>query len=643
MQTVRAATVTLVLLVFSLAAPAQSQKKLLLVSWDGAPDWVVDRLLEEGKLPGVARLSREGVRAESMIAGFPSKTAVGHAAIFTGCWGVTNGITGNLIPMLPRSSHTVLEAASGFASSSLRAEPIYVAAAKAGRRVAVLSATQSYPPDVHLATLRAAGVKDGSLLSFSGFEGLVAPLSLIRADALRPPGAGWTGLPKHKGKLLEAEVKVAETEFFALLYDDSSDPAKGFDTVLIRQGSRDASRAKAAATLKPRAASPDASAWRGPFRVTRQNLSGNTFFRLFRLSPDARTFELYVRAAHAIQGSAPQQEFLAYLNAYDGFHDDNFAAYGRGQLGPTLWQGGDGEAERRVIEGVRFDVEERIRGVRYAFDTWHPDVLLHYTPTTDSAGHVWIGILDPKSPSHDPALAAKIWPFYSQVFQLEDQWLSAMMEVAGPEVAIALVSDHGMQGVARLFNPNAVLAKAGLYAEGKEGSPDLSKTKVLSPRWSDFGLVINGTDWKGGIVPPQEREEALARAAEALLAARDPENGRPIVTAVLPAAALGEMGLGGPAGSDLYLDVANGYYPSSASSRDVVMKGRSPIGSGEHGFFPQRREMHAIFFLAGPGIAKGRAVPPVRQIDVFPTLAHYLGIPSPQTVSGQILGGVFAP
>ncbi len=618
-------------------------KKLVFISWDGAPDWVVDRLLHEGKLPAVARLAREGVRAEAMIASFPSKTAVGHAALFTGCWGVTNGITGNLVPVLARSLHTVMETASGFSSLSLRAEPIYVTAAKAGLRVAVLSATQAYPPGVHMAAVEAAGTKNGTLLALSGFEGLVAPHAMLDATNLGPKKGGWTRIPPHRGTPLELTILVAETSFFGLVYDDPADPVEGYDTVLIRQESRDARRAVASVVLKPRSASETPDQWGGPFRARRGSIWGNTFFRLFELSRDAKNLSLYVRAAHAVQGSAPPKEMLSYLEAYEGFHDDNFEAYTRGKLGPTLWQGGSGEAERRVIEGVRFDVMERIRGIRYATQEWRPDVLFHYTPTIDSAGHAWVGALDPKNPGHDPALAMRIWPFYSQVLELEDHWLGAILDMTGPSTAVALVSDHGMQGVRSFFYPNAVLARAGLYAEVSFGTPDLSLTKVLSPRWGDFSLVVNGTDWKGGTVAPEERDEVLAKAAEALLAARDPFTGKPVVTAVLPAAMLGMMGLGGPAGSDLYFDVANGYYPASGPSDKIVTPSRTPAGSGEHGFLPQRREMQAIFYLSGPGIARGRTIPPIRQIDVFPTLAAYLGIPVPSTVSGHAVGGVIMP
>lgn len=152
--------------------------KVVIVSWDGTPDWVVDRLMAEGKLPNVARLAKEGVGAESVVAAFPSKTAVGHAAIFTGCWGDTNGITNNSVPRLPVGEHSVLETYSGFDSRSLRSEPVYVTLAKDGLNVCVLSATQSYPPEPHVAALTAAGAQK-RFTQFSGFESPLSDLHYV--------------------------------------------------------------------------------------------------------------------------------------------------------------------------------------------------------------------------------------------------------------------------------------------------------------------------------------------------------------------------------------------------------------------------------------------------------------------------------
>jgi predicted AlkP superfamily phosphohydrolase/phosphomutase len=262
---------------------------------------------------------------------------------------------------------------------------------------------------------------------------------------------------------------------------------------------------------------------------------------------------------------------------------------------------------------------------------------------SDGAGHTWMGVLDPQSPRYDRSVADKLWPFYTQVFQLQDEWLGAVLDAAGSQAVVCLVSDHGMAGVGKGFNPNTVLEKAGLLVRTADNKIDLARTKACFPPWSDYALVVNGTDWKGGIVASSsggEREGVLQQAREALLAAVDPETGQHVVTGVFRPDDIAHLGIGGPSGGDLYLELAPGYSPSSQTGESIVSKDDSPIGSGVHGFLPLRKTMQAICFMGGAGVARGRQVPGIRQIDVAPTLSRLLGIPAPRDAQGHVVGEI---
>lgn len=632
----------LVLALAGTSSEAGENRRVILVSWDAGADWVVDRLLGEGRLPAVSRMATEGVRAEHMLAAFPSKTAVGHAALFTGCWADCNGVSGNLVPLLPRAEHRLTETSAGFASTAQRAEPLFVSAARGGRRVVVLSATQVYPVETHVAALRAAGAPSDRLVAFSGFEHEMAPPRVLGEEGLQPTARGWKHLPRHSGRTRELGLKVAGVPFFALLFDDPADPTHGFDSILIRQGGRDGA-GSVQDILKPAPGRQDTVAWSRPFRIGSRGLVGFVYFRLFGLDPDGSNLELYQRSVNGLRGTETEAETERYLSAAGGFHDDAFLAYGNGVLGPTLWEHGSGEAERRILEIVRLDFEMLKRGTRYALGRWNPDLLQHYTPMTDSAGHVWMGVLDPRSPRHDPNLAARLWPFYAGVFELADAWLGDILATAGPDTGVVLVSDHGMEGTGSLFNPNAVLEQAGLLARTRNGEIDLAHTMIAAPPGGDFYLAVNGVDWRDGLVPPNDRPAVLERARRALLSSVDPATGQPMVSAVFDPAVCSGMGIGGPTGGDLYLDLAPGYYPTPTLGDVVVQPVPSPIGFGNHGFFPHRRSMHAIFFAWGAGIARGRQIGPITQTDVFPTVARLLGIPTPPTVTGHVIGEALAP
>jgi alkaline phosphatase D len=51
-----------------------------------------------------------------------------------------------------------------------------------------------------------------------------------------------------------------------------------------------------------------------------------------------------------------------------------------------------------------------------------------------------------------------------------------------------------------------------------------------------------------------------------------------------------------------------------------------------HGFDVRRiPQMKAIFFAAGPDIVVGRTVAPFENVNLYPWLAHLLGLTSPKT------------
>ena len=616
---------------------ASGGPRLIVLAWDGAGDRVVDRLLAEGRLPHLARLAAAGVAAEHSVSSMPAKTAAAFASIWTGTWGDVNGVTENWVVPRPAAEHTLLELTRGFSSEALRAEPFWITAVKAGRRAVILAATQVYPDEPHLENLRRAGVPDGRYLSFSGFEHEIAEASTVDASALRPAGDGWEDV-RRDGAAYEASFTVAEDTFRALVFDHPDDAVAGLDTVLVRQVG-----APAEATLKPRPIEPPAGAgrldgaagWSPPFPVRRGELEGNTFFRLFELAADGSRLLLYQRRASALRGAHTPAQRAAYLAAYPGFHDTGADAYRDGLLGTVLALGGDGTAEQRMLEIAAFDAHLLERGTRFALDAWRPDVLIHYSQVTDDAGHLWTGLLDPEVPGHDPELAARIWPIYARTFEQLDAWLGSVIDSA-PDAIIALVSDHGMAGTDRYVYLNRALEEAGLLSRDAAGEIDLSRTRVLAAE-SSFFLRVNLRSWKGGIVDPGERSGLVAAAAEALLRIQDPRTGRPIVTRVMRPEDFPEHGIAPPAGGDLYLDIAPGFYPKSGVSDLLIGPARSSWSEGNHGYWPERRDMHAVFYAAGPGLERGKLVPPIRHIDVAPTLAHLAGFPAPPQAAGRVV------
>jgi len=64
--------------------------------------------------------------------------------------------------------------------------------------------------------------------------------------------------------------------------------------------------------------------------------------------------------------------------------------------------------------------------------------------------------------------------------------------------------------------------------------------------------------------------------------------------------------------------------------------------TGAHLTLPTVREMHAAAILAGPGVRHAWPEQPINLIDLAPTLAHLLGIPTPRDAEGHVLHAMLA-
>ncbi len=63
---------------------------------------------------------------------------------------------------------------------------------------------------------------------------------------------------------------------------------------------------------------------------------------------------------------------------------------------------------------------------------------------------------------------------------------------------------------------------------------------------------------------------------------------------------------------------------------------RVTFRQGQHGWDPRLPAMHGIFLAAGPGIETGVTLPPVEAVDVYPLVAHLLGLTPADGVAGSL-------
>ena len=90
-----------------------------------------------------------------------------------------------------------------------------------------------------------------------------------------------------------------------------------------------------------------------------------------------------------------------------------------------------------------------------------------------------------------------------------------------------------------------------------------------------------------------------------------------------------------PRWGDLLVVPDSGFY---FVSRRVMglRKNAGPTEIGEHGFDPNRREMHSIFYANGPAFKAGLTIGSFKNIHVYPVMCEILGLEIPADVDGKL-------
>ena len=617
-------TVAVVLLLTAAprAAFSQAPDKAIVLAWDGTVPAFAWELLREGKLPNLAKLIEGGAFADDVIPVFPSKTASGFAALITGAPPRVTGISGNRVPRAPRAQFTILESLAGFSAAPLRAETIWSAARRAGKKAVV-----SHIPDF-------AGVLDDDTVRFSGYTLIAGRDGIVTKNNSQSTADGeWRNAPPSDAAPIEIGFTIGEAKFFGLFIDDPSDAQTGYDTLVL---ATDRNGEAVAAKLKTAPAGAGGEFfWSLPIALkTAGNQDAKCYFRLFDLKPDGSDFFLYytrpVRDLPvAAQGKgAPGPTVLSFVG------NGATILFQQGAFGRTIPNGGNGGAEARYLETLAFAQHQLMETNRWAIENLPWDLFLAYTPFPDEAEHQWRGYLDTTLPTYNKDLAERIRPLLERAYRSSDEHLGLLLSKRPANALFALISDHGMQGIHKRVALNQVLLQAELLALDNQKRVDLSKTKVLYPAVNNGYLLINSKDRKSGIVEADERVELVNKIRELFLALRD--GGRQIVKAVYDAEIDGPvMGLGGDVGGDIYVELAAGYdFDPRIAPGALITEAQA---YGNHGTNPEQAAIRTLMIFNGPGIRAGQKLTNVHIIDFAPTLAWLLDFPGPKDATGRVL------
>ena len=335
------------------------------------------------------------------------------------------------------------------------------------------------------------------------------------------------------------------------------------------------------------------------------------------------------------------------------------------------------ERSRRFIEEWKEVMEGRRRLLRYLMTERPWDLFMHVFSITDTMAHVFWTYVDPAHPNYHKPEGETYREAFLHGYEMCDQILGEMMELAGPETTTLILSDHGFGSVRprqyvfqRLLEGGYVRSKGksslqrrllrlavGAYNQfpilrewAKNLQPDnrravkktlrraqlipntsnidYSRSKVVP---TNFGLrmwVNEQGRFAQGIVPSSEKDALLAELDQYLTAHRDQATGKPIIARTYR-------------GADLY------HGPFTEWSPDMVIEYNNlhdPEASDppQNPFLEGGHTPNGVFLAYGPEIQATR-LEPANLIDLAPTLLHLFEQPVPPDMDGRVLTDIFTP
>ncbi|MEM2875460.1 MAG: alkaline phosphatase family protein [Candidatus Bathyarchaeia archaeon] len=661
-------------------------KNLVLIGFDGGNPPFIERFTREGRLPNISKLMREGAYSESLPV-MPCDTPTNWCTIVTGAWTGTHGITSFHVHLPGEPLNKVHFSVRSYWS---KAEFLWDAAARAGKKTAAIMWPVSFPPTCE-SSIFIDGTGPGDpqwRLDYSVVYTTrpVAESYRHRADipVIFVEAEGWRNLPTSSSKPLETIIEVsggatmvwtergweslevgslASTErsslkHYILIVDSSG---FGYDKVIIAR-EKDATRPLA--ILKPSQWSDwiyeslekrrlsEAEERFGFREIPRGVFRGYFRYKLVALSPDASLFTLYrTDIFMASKWAYPENLTEELIQNVGPFVE------GLELTTPTLAHG-DWET---YFESIDMQVDWQVKAARYLKKKYNPDLLLLQIHTQDAINHQLSRAIDEGNPDYDPVKAEEAWERFARTYEDVDNLVGGIVdECADEETLVVLLSDHGAIPVYKLSWVGVALMRNGLLAYKKDSKTgrtviDWSRTKAYP--WRTYIYVnMRGRD-PDGIVEPKDYERVREEVLQSIYSLRDPETGEcPVALAVRKedAAVLGQWGerVGDiiyylkPGYTDVDLDRDRALKLSLEELRRLKDVEPSNEICEHHQFLPTTTyggmSVKAVFLMKGPKVKMGyRRRTPIWQVDVAPTIAYALGIPEPAQCDGKVVYDFF--
>ncbi|MDA0748190.1 MAG: alkaline phosphatase family protein [bacterium] len=280
--------------------------------------------------------------------------------------------------------------------------------------------------------------------------------------------------------------------------------------------------------------------------------------------------------------------------------------------------------------------EKRFRVTRHLMQTRPWDFCMHVEMGTDRIHHAFWRYLDETHRGHEPN--SKFRHAIRDYYRYLDQEIGTLIDLAGKDTHILLVSDHGAKRIDGGIRINQWLMQEG-YLKLKhtpETPAPLENLEIDWPNTTAWGaggyyarifLNISGREPQGRIAP-ESYNTVLAELSTKLSAIPDSE-GRPLETKVYNPREIYRTCNGVP--PDLIVHFGDLLW------RSVGTVGGSGIHTTGNDTGPDdaNHSQHGVFILRSPQMPSGQTRTDLDIRDVAPTVLTLMGLPLPADMQGR--------
>ena len=306
--------------------------------------------------------------------------------------------------------------------------------------------------------------------------------------------------------------------------------------------------------------------------------------------------------------------------------------------------------EKTFMDDLMVAFDDRARVILHRLDAKDWDLLVGVIESTDRVQHMMWRLIDPQHPLYDAALAEKFGDSIERVYRRADDFVGEVVKRVGPDMPVMIVSDHGFHSWRKAVNLDTWLVQNGyMVMKGQSADKkladlfgggtfwenvDWSRTRAYAMGIGQIYFNLRGRESQG-IVSPGAEAKALADDLSArLLTMTDPDDGTPIIRAVYKRDDI----YSGPYlqnASELQVGMNEGYRVSwqttlGGSPQGIVYK-NDRKWSADHGGYD--------FAITSGILVSNRPIATAtpRIIDLAPTVLKFFGITIPTEIDGKPL------